>query len=48
MLVALVLGITLFISSKQIILKPIARLTELSRRIANGEIFQSVGDHVTR
>ncbi len=42
MLVALVLGITLFVSSKQLILKPIARLTELSRRIANGEIFQSV------
>lgn len=40
--VAILLGTALYISSKRIILDPIAKLTEISRRIAQGEIFQQV------
>ncbi len=39
---ALLLGITLYIASKRLMLNPITKLTEMSRRIAQGEIFQNV------
>lgn len=42
LVVAIILGAVLFITSKRIILNPIAKLTDISRRIAQGEIFQSV------
>lgn len=42
LVVAVILGIALFVTSRKIIINPIARLTELSRRIAQGEIFQNV------
>jgi len=42
LVVAFLLGGALYASSKKIILGPIAKLTELSRRIAQGEIFQKI------
>jgi len=39
---ALLLGATLYIASKRLILRPIMKLTEMSQRIARGEIFQNV------
>ncbi len=42
LVVAMLLGAALFTSSKKIILNPIARLKDLSDRIARGDIFQSV------
>lgn len=42
LVVSLVLGAALFMTSKRIILSPIAKLTSLSNRIAQGEIFQKV------
>lgn len=39
LVVAIILGAALFITSKRIILNPIAKLTDISRRIAQGEIF---------
>ncbi len=42
LIVALILGASLFMSSRKIILKPIARLTEISRKVAQGEIFQKI------
>lgn len=40
--VAMLLSAALYVSSKKIILDPIAKLTDLSRRIAQGEIFQKI------
>ena len=40
--VAMLLAAALYVSSKKIILNPIAKLTDLSRRIAQGEIFQKI------
>jgi len=40
--VAALLGIALFVSSNKLIIGPIARLTDVSRRITRGEIFQMV------
>lgn len=40
--VAVLLGAALFVSTKRLIIKPINRLTDLSQRIARGEIFQSI------
>jgi methyl-accepting chemotaxis protein len=42
LIVAFLLGAALYASSKKIILGPIAKLTDLSRRIAQGEIFQKI------
>ena len=42
LLVALLLGVVMYISTKNIIVRPIARLTDLSRKIARGDIFQKV------
>ncbi len=42
LVVAFLLGAALYASSKKIILGPIAKLTDLSRRIAQGEIFQKI------
>ena len=42
LVVAFLLGGALYASSKKIILGPIAKLTDLSRRIAQGEIFQKI------
>ena len=47
LVVALFLGVGLYITSRQIILKPIRKLTDISSRISQGEIFQSV-DHSSR
>ena len=41
-IMAVLLGLALFITSRKIILNPIGKLTEISRRIAQGEIFQKV------
>ncbi len=42
LIVAFVLGVALYVSSKKIILNPISKLTDISRRIAQGEIFQKI------
>lgn len=41
-LIALLLGAALYLSSKKMIIAPIERLTDVSRQIARGEIFQKV------
>ncbi len=42
LVVAFLLGAALYTSSKKIILNPISKLTDISRRIAQGEIFQKI------
>lgn len=41
-IMAVLLGFALFVTSRKIILNPISKLTEISQRIAQGEIFQQV------
>jgi len=42
LIVSLVLGLVVYISSKRMIVRPIIQLTELSRKIAHGDIYQKV------